>query len=104
MEIMWVSWTKHYIISLKMLNRKTKQRSQDLDVCKWSDLLQIIGNHMWRDEIDGVMVSRERHRKKILCIVKLNKSFTFFFFLGDKNKSHQHFTAKMKEGGEGKLF
>lgn len=26
------------------------------------------------------------------------------FFLGDKNKSHQHFAVKMKEGGDGKLF
>lgn len=49
---MWVSRTKHYIISLKMLNRKTK-RSQHLDVCEWSGSLQIIDNSIWRDEIDG---------------------------------------------------
>lgn len=32
--------------------------------------------------------------------MKLNK---FPFFLGDRNKSHQHFTGKMKEGDEGKI-
>lgn len=36
--------------------------------------------------------------------MKLNKNFPYFFFLGDKNKSHQHFTAKVKEGGEGSCF
>lgn len=67
MKVISVSWTKHCIISLKMLNRKTEQRSQDLwDMCKWSDLLQIIDNHIWGDEIDGVMMSREQHKKKIL--------------------------------------
>lgn len=46
MKMMWVSWAKHCVITLKMLNTKPKQRSQDVDMCKWFDLLQIIYNYI----------------------------------------------------------
>lgn len=68
-------------------------------MCEWSGSLQIIDNPIWRDEIIGSDdVKREAQGKK--KSINSETALEFLFFFGHKNKSYQHFAAKMKEGGE----